>query len=149
MKKGYFPDQKIMDNWNYLLEYKKDIFPYTIEYRRTQYAFCQNLCFNKKHIGCIYIFGLKKYPDGLIHGYVARVYVNPNFRNTGSSFYMMADIIKHFGKCILHISSASPNRIEGLNDNNREEHRKKLYKFYECFGFKRTSTKHTGMIRDL
>lgn len=148
MNKGYVADQKIMDNWNYLLAYKKDLGEVSIQYRRTNNAFCQNLVYNNKHVGRIYIFGLQE-KDNNIHGYVARVHLNPKFRVNGYSIQMMSNIIKHFGNCILHITSASPNRIDGLTDENREEYRNKLYKFYGHFGFVRTSKEYTGMIRNI
>ena len=146
MNKGYIADQHTMDNWNYLIAYKKDLGEVSIQYRRTNNAFCQNLIHNNKNVGRIYIFGLRE-KNNYIHGYIARVHVNPKFRINGYAIQMMSDIIKHFGDCVLHIASASPNRIEGLTDDNREMYRDKLYKFYGYFGFVRTSQEHTGMIR--
>lgn len=147
MIKGYIADQKTMDNWNYLFDYKKDLGEVSIQYRRTNNAFCQNLIHNNKNVGRIYVFGLQE-KNNEIHGYVARVHLNPQFRKNGYAIQMMSDIIKNFGHCVLHITSASPNRIEDLNDDNREVYRDKLYKFYGRFGFVRTSSEHTGMIRE-
>ncbi len=148
MKKIYISDQEIMDKWNYIFNY---LFPndeLLLRYRRTQHAYVLNAFRSHgKSIGCVYVFGLRKYPDNKIHGYVARVYVNKKFRNSGIATKMLGVITKDFGDCVLHISSASPNRIDGLTDENREEYRNKLYKFYGRFGFCRTSEKHTGMIR--
>lgn len=148
MKKIYISDPDVMDEWDYLSRY----FSYPndnllLKYRRTQYAYVINSYYKEKSIGCVYVFGLKRYPDGKIHGYVARVHVSKKFRHSGIGTKMMENIIKIFGDCVLHISSASPNRIDGLKDENREEYRNKLYTFYEQFGFQRTSTNHTGMIR--
>jgi ribosomal protein S17E len=136
-----------MDNWNYLIAYKKDLGEVSIQYRRTNNAFCQNLIHNNKNVGRIYIFGLKEI-DNNIHGYVARVHLNTQFRKNGYAIQMMSDVIKNFGHCVLHITSASPNRIEDLSDENREMYRNKLYKFYGRFGFVRTSVEHTGMVRN-
>jgi len=148
MKKAYISNPITMTSWNYLLFYVARFGDgFSIRYRKTTHSFCQNLYYDKKSVGSIYIFGLRLYPDGKIHGYVARVYINKNFRNSGNAMRMMSDIIKNFGSCVLHIASVSPNRIDGLTDENREEYRNKLYRFYEKFGFCRTSTNHTGMIR--
>ena len=148
MNKGYLADQITMDIWNKILDYKKDMGDVSIQSRRTWNSFCQNLIHNGKRVGCIYVFGLQANPsDFRFHGYVARFYINKEFRHSGYALQMMHDIIAHFGFCVLHITSASPNRIEGLTDENREEYRNRLYKFYEHFGFKRTSTTATGMIR--
>ncbi len=146
MNKGYIADQQIMDKWNYLLNYKKNLGDVSIQYRRTNNSFCQNLIHDNKNVGRIYIFGLKE-KDNNVEAYIGRVHVNSEFRVNRYSIQMMSDIMKHFGSCTLYITSASPNRIEGLTNRNREEYRNKLYRFYEHFGFVRTSQKHTGMIR--
>lgn len=148
MKNIYIADQNVMDEWNYLFSY----FSYPdddllLRYRRTQHAYVLNAYYKDKSIGCVYVFGLKRGTDSKIHGYVARVHVSKKFRNIGIGTKMMLNIIKNFGDCVLHISSASPNRIDGLTDNNREKYRNKLYTFYARLGFQRTSINHTGMIR--
>ena len=77
---SYIADQSIMNNWNYLLEYKKKVFDKILLYRRTKNSFCQNIIYENKSISSIYVFGLKKDKNNNILGHVGRVYIKDEFR---------------------------------------------------------------------
>jgi GNAT superfamily N-acetyltransferase len=146
MRTEYIVDKEIMNRWDYLIDKKIYFDNFYVSYRKTERAICQSIFFEEKKIGCLYIFGLKKMDDNFIHGYSRRVYIKPEFRGKGFVHYMLENFVKNFGECVLHISSVSPNRVKGLNDENRERYRNILYNIYGKAGFIKNA-KGTGMMR--
>lgn len=94
-----------------------------------------------KSIGRIYIFDIHEYREGKYKGHLARLHVSDNYRNIGIGRKLLETAIHTFNDLYLY-GYAVPNRNKGMDDNSKEEYRKRLKLFYNSVGLKSIGNGH-------
>jgi GNAT superfamily N-acetyltransferase len=95
---------------------------------------------NGKSVGRIYIQQIKETPRGY-KAELRRLNVNNEYRSKGLGRILLETAIDTFKDIDLY-GYASPNRFNDLTEDNREEYREGLKKFYESVGLKSVGNGH-------
>jgi len=101
---------------------------------------------NNKVIGRVYVQEIK--PNGK-NGYKAelrRLYVNDEYRGNKFGEILLRTALDSFPEIDLY-GYPSPNRNKDMNDDNLEDYRKRLIKFYDRLGLKKVSDKSNKVER--